>query len=363
MAVRRKGRQYQADFMVNGVRHRHSFKTEAEAEAWELSTRAALRLGKAVAAPATKSLGGRDAGTIGGVLRNATTLHWRLSGKGLGKQAEVAGVFVKFCGERMPAAEALSQENIDKFVAYLIEDRRSSSGTMNRYRSAVSVLAKQAGLPMPTWRRVPEGRGRQRFITEYEEQLILQTLQLWSMGRERDFIIFLLDTGARPYSEASQIEWRDIANRSVTLHGRDGKGTKNGDIRKVPLTTRALEAAQRWRHLGEPGPFTTITKSHMRRVWDRVKAHIPQLSDTVVYSCRHTCASRLVQRGIDIRRVQLWMGHKNITMTLRYSHLAPDHLMDAVAVLEGGAGRFRLVRENPPHALEADERRKGFLND
>ena len=344
MTVRRKGRQYQADFMVGGKRHRRSFNSQTEAEAWELETRAALKMGRVLPEASPKGVGRKDARTIGGVLRDAALLHWRLSGKGLGKQAEVAGVFVKFCGEQMPAAEALSQQQVDRFVKHLIEDRRSSSGTINRYRSAVRVLAKQARLPMPEWRRVQEGRGRERFITDHEERMILQTLQLWSMGRERDLVIFLLDTGARPFSEATQVEWRDISGRQVALFGRDGKGTKNGEVRRVPLTVRALEAANRWKCLGEPGPFTSLGKGHMRRVWDRLRAHLPQLSDTVLYSCRHTCASRLVQRGVDIRRVQIWMGHKSISMTLRYAHLAPDHLMDAVSALEaGGGGRFRVV--------------------
>ncbi|MBO6631600.1 MAG: tyrosine-type recombinase/integrase, partial [Psychroserpens sp.] len=41
---------------------------------------------------------------------------------------------------------------------------------------------------------------------------------------------------------------------------------------------------------------------------------------------RHTCASRLVQAGIDLRRVQTFLGHQTIQMTLRYAHLATDDL-------------------------------------
>ena len=54
----------------------------------------------------------------------------------------------------------------------------------------------------------------------------------------------------------------------------------------------------------------------------------------VIFLSFHTCASRLVQRRINLKVVQTWMGHKSIQITLRYAHLAPSNLMDAVKVLE-----------------------------
>lgn len=52
------------------------------------------------------------------------------------------------------------------------------------------------------------------------------------------------------------------------------------------------------------------------------------------YSLRHTCASRLVRGGIDIRRVQMWLGHQTPQMTMRCAHLATHDLDSCVKVLE-----------------------------
>jgi site-specific recombinase XerD len=60
--------------------------------------------------------------------------------------------------------------------------------------------------------------------------------------------------------------------------------------------------------------------------------------DLVPHVLRHTCATRLVKGGIDIRRVQMWLGHQTLTMTMRYAHLATLDLDNCVAVLEGHAG-------------------------
>lgn len=48
--------------------------------------------------------------------------------------------------------------------------------------------------------------------------------------------------------------------------------------------------------------------------------------------------------GVDIRTVQELLGHKDIRMTMRYSHLAPDHMRNALKVLDGIAGDKRGVQ-------------------
>lgn len=74
----------------------------------------------------------------------------------------------------------------------------------------------------------------------------------------------------------------------------------------------------------------------MIELWRQIRAHVPQLEDTVLYTARHTCCSWMVQRGVDLYRVMEWMGHSTPTMTKRYAHLAPNHLLENVKALEAG---------------------------
>ena len=53
-------------------------------------------------------------------------------------------------------------------------------------------------------------------------------------------------------------------------------------------------------------------------------------STFVIHSLRHTCASRLVAAGMDLKRVQEWLGHKSYTTTLKYAQLSDSHLLDVV---------------------------------
>ena len=79
-----------------------------------------------------------------------------------------------------------------------------------------------------------------------------------------------------------------------------------------------------------------MSHARFRGVWHEAKAKVGLgLDKEVVPHClRHTCASRLVRGGIDIRRVQIWMGHQTLQMTMRYAHLATQDLDVCVPILE-----------------------------
>ena len=78
-----------------------------------------------------------------------------------------------------------------------------------------------------------------------------------------------------------------------------------------------------------------ISIKQLQGHWDRLRTHMELEDDPqfVLHMLRHTCASRMVQGGVDLRRIQQWMGHKSITTTLRYAHLAPKDLDLAAAAL------------------------------
>jgi integrase len=179
----------------------------------------------------------------------------------------------------------------------------------------------------PTIDREKEDEGRLRWFTREEETALIDTFP----QRSRSFCIFLLDTGAR-LGEALAVLVKDVTPTQVTF-----VKTKNGRLRTIPLTKRLREIVEP--RLGAPGGsrlWEGVTEDTFRDDWQtaRKACGLQDDPEAVPHTCRHTCASRLVQAGIPIQVVKEWLGHQNISVTLRYAHLAPANIQGALQALE-----------------------------
>lgn len=227
------------------------------------------------------------------------------------------------------------QETLDFLVGRLRENGNSNA-TINRKLAALRKLLRKAYkmgdiYSLPEFRREKERAGRIRYLDDEEEALLFAKIRDRSEDCWR-LSVFLVDTGAR-LGEALKVRWPDLDERRVTFWV-----TKSGRSRSVPLTSRARAvASQKFGH--SRGPFCHMAPHRYRAVWNDAKTEmgLADDKDLVPHVLRHTCASRLVKGGIDIRRIQMWLGHQTLTMTMRYAHLATFDLDNCVAVLERSA--------------------------
>ena len=80
---------------------------------------------------------------------------------------------------------------------------------------------------------------------------------------------------------------------------------------------------------------TKIDSDNLGRAFNGVLEKA-EIQDFHFHDLRHTFATRLAQRGIDIYKISKLLGHKDIRMTQRYAHHCPESLRDGVQVLEVG---------------------------
>jgi integrase len=152
------------------------------------------------------------------------------------------------------------------------------------------------------------------------------------------FVFSALHTGMR-LGELTTLEWKDIDFKRGILRVENKKDhhTKNYQVRTIPMNEFLTEVLRKIpRRLDSSYVFQRQdgSKFHKMRTGYRnavMRSGIPHVR---FHDLRHTFASHLVMGGVDIRTVQELLGHKDIRMTMRYSHLAPDHMRKAVNCLD-----------------------------
>ncbi len=148
-------------------------------------------------------------------------------------------------------------------------------------------------------------------------------------------VLLSLNTGLRR-GEILQLRWADVDLLRRELIVR-GDNAKSGKTRHIPLNNEALTTLQQWRSdarstawvfAGNDGERMQAVKTSWKGV-----LHSAAILDFRWHDLRHHFASRLVMNGVDLNTVRELLGHSDLTMTLRYAHLSPEHKADAVAKL------------------------------
>lgn len=269
--------------------------------------------------------GARRGWTLLTAVQHIIETRW-LHTKNESKARKLADEALDYFGRDVPVT-AITADSVGRYITHL-RGRENGNATVNRKLAALRVIlrcAHRAGhLPaLPYIPHMKEQKGRVRWLTEEEEAQVISLLERWSMADLHDLVVYLLDTGWR-LGEALRldvdrdVDWeREVATVWVAKSGRP---------RTTPLTQRALAALA-----GRKGWGMSYTQAVYQ--WSKVRQHLG-LHDVVLHTLRHTCCSRLVQRGVPLAVVQQWMGHESIQTTMRYAHLAPVHLEQARAALE-----------------------------
>jgi integrase len=231
-----------------------------------------------------------------------------------------------------------------------IKNHKSGIGSFFTWLDLVGLLPARDALGRP-WadptQRMPTPRVHRIMPYYLTEPEIAEVLTLaWRFGIWPE-VSLAMATGMRR-QELARLQWIDVDWFEQSVAVVKAKGCRP---RAIPINDQALAAlaAQR-RHSGLLAfvfPARKTFRGCRRRApeffdrertgiwWDNairpIREAVPKFQQ-VRKGCgrgwhlfRHTFASRCVQAGIDIRRVQEWLGHANVSTTERYAHLAAGY--------------------------------------
>lgn len=174
-----------------------------------------------------------------------------------------------------------------------------------------------------------------RFLTEDECRRLLEACppDLYPV-----YFTFL-NTGLRK-AELENLEWSDMdfERRKIRIRRKESWQPKTGE-REIPISDSLFDLLTGLKKQNDTGFKSTYVfchsdggklKTKVREKLIRI-AKLAGIADlTRVHTLRHTFASHLVMKGVDLPTVMRLMGHSDIQTTMIYAHLAPDHLAGAV---------------------------------
>lgn len=213
--------------------------------------------------------------------------------------------------------------------------RPRKPGTVRSYLALLSAVYR-IGIRDLQWCEVnpvrditqpPASRGRTRFLSDAERTALLAACKASEAPMLHTLVLFALTTGARR-GEIYGLRWTDI---DLERRWAIFPITKNGSARGVPLVP--VLAAELRSHLLRSSD--RVFPEDMTRAW-HTAVRRAGLTDFRFHDLRHSAASLLVQSGANLMEVAQLLGHKDIRMTQRYSHVHNGHTLNLVDRVMGG---------------------------
>ena len=187
-------------------------------------------------------------------------------------------------------------------------------------------------------KQLEENNARLRFLSKEECQTLLNACD----DHLRPIVVTALNTGARK-SEILNLRWDQVDLRHGFVLFK-GSMAKNGERREVPINetlkaalsgiVRRIDLPFVFHNPDTDKPYTMVTRSFASAI---KKAKI---TDFKFHDLRHTFASHLAMSGVELITIKELLGHKDISMTLRYAHLAPAQKKRAVNILDTALNDF-----------------------
>ena len=324
MAINKQSQGWTVDIQPGGRggrRFRKTFKTQSEAKSWEAWIKTQV----------------------------TQSADWQPEKKDLRRLGELIDLWFTHHGSNLKAAqntysrlkracEAMGNPIADRFTVNTFATYRTQRldagivpNSINRehaYLRSVFNELRRLGL----WKKDNPLKELRQFKIDERELSFLTTDQIKSLlpalidGRNRHAALvakICLSTGAR-WGEAESLEIQHLRSNQLQF-----VGTKSGKVRSLPISRKLFNEIKSHYDPKETGQrlFTPCYSAFREGV---ERANIKLQEGQLTHVLRHTFASHFIMNGGNILVLQRSLGHASLTMTMRYAHLAPDHLKEVV---------------------------------
>lgn len=238
--------------------------------------------------------------------------------------------FATYFGKR---PDRLGSEHLRQYQLYLLNERKLSVGSVIARTAAIrffflKVLRRPFREVDLVYPKHPE-----RLPVILSEDEVARLIESASTSYHRVILMTLYGTGLRR-EELCRLKVTDVDSQRMVIHVRQGKGNKDRDVTLSPRLLEVLRAYWKWRKpktylFPSPYPSRTGRPIDSKTVWYAVReaARRAGIKKKVYpHLLRHSWATHLLERGTDLKTIQVLLGHVDLEATTIYLHLSQRHL-------------------------------------
>jgi len=173
----------------------------------------------------------------------------------------------------------------------------------------------------------PKNRVRE-YLTEQEVKRIIDSIKGPRTGQRDKLMIWLMYRHGYRASEICNALWTSVDFKNARIHVKRLKGS---DDAVHPLSGDELRALRRWQR------HQPVQSAYIFTAWSAAPLHRRTLYcivrdagrranigiDVYPHILRHSCGTALAQKGVDLRVIQAFLGHRSVQNTVRYTKLSP----------------------------------------
>src|SRR5207244_686030 len=238
--------------------------------------------------------------------------------------------FARYFGK---SPDKLGQEDLRQYQLHLLNDCKLTVETIVGRIAAlrfffVKVLRRPYREVDLVYPKRPE-----RLPVILSEEEVARLIESANSSYHRVILMTLYGTGLRR-EELSRLKLTDVDSQRMVIHVRQGKGNKDRDVTLSPRLLEVLRAYWRWRK-PKVYLFTSLYRNRpeqpisAKTIWYAVREAARRAGIKKKVSphlLRHAWATHLLERGTDLKTIQVLLGHVDLEATTIYLHLSQRHL-------------------------------------
>lgn len=229
-------------------------------------------------------------------------------------------------------------------ISLYLDGLRSVAGISRSYTvQCISALKNLYRYGYPDMKRNPADRiplpkKEERYpdiLSRTEVKAILET----SQNRKHRFLLTLVYSAGLRVSEVVNLKQSDLDLERKMIHIRQSKGKKD---RFVPLAARAVETYEKYKEYyvvrdwlfpgAREGEHLSVRSA--QAVFDRSVEKAEIRKKVSIHSLRHAFATHLLEDGVDLRYIQVLLGHKSVRTTEIYTHVSRTDIQNIQSPLD-----------------------------